>query len=83
MLTAILRKGRQATDKMMSVQVYIFRYQVHIQRPNGLVVKASVIRVNDPGDQGSDPDGVKILIFQISIPLRSWDVLGYIATHLG
>ncbi len=83
MLTAILRKGRPATDKMMSVQVYIFRFHFHIQHPKGLAVKALVIRVNDPGDQGSDPDGIKILIFQISIPLRFWDVLGYIATHLG
>ncbi len=80
---AILRKGRPATDKMMSVQVYIFRDHVHIQRPNGLAVKASVILVNDPGDQGLDPDGVKILIFQILLPLRFWDVLGYISTHLG
>ena len=66
---AILTKSHPATDKMMSVQVYIFRYRVHIQRPNGLAVKASVIRVNDIGDQGSDPGGVKILIFQISSPL--------------
>ena len=68
---------------MMSIQVYVLRYHVHIQRPNGLAVKASGIRVNDPGDQGFDPDGAKILIFQILIPLRFWDVLGYIATHLG
>ena len=28
------------TDKMMSDQVYIFRYHVQIQRPDGLAVKA-------------------------------------------
>ena len=57
------------TENYRSVQVYIFRYRVHIQRPNDLAVKASGIRVNDPGDQGSDPGGVNFLIFQISIPL--------------
>ena len=66
---AILTKSHPATDKMMSVQVYIFRFRVHFQRPNGLAVKASVIRVNDIGDLGSDPGGVKFLIFQISSPL--------------
>ena len=35
------------TDKMMAVQVYIFRYCVHTQRPNGLAVKAFGIRVHD------------------------------------
>ncbi len=40
----------------------------------------SGIRVNDTGDQGSDPGGVKILIFHISIHLRFWDVLGFIHT---
>jgi hypothetical protein len=71
------------TENERAFRVYIFRYRVHIQGPNSLAVKASGIRVNDPGDQGSDHGGVKILIliFQISIPLRGWDVLGYIDTH--
>ncbi len=71
------------TENERAVQVYIFRYRVRIQGPRSLVVKVSGIRVNDTGDQGSDHGGVKILIFQISLPLRFWDVLGYIATHLG
>ena len=40
-----------------------------------------MVSVYDSTDLGSDPDGVKILIFQISIPWRFWDVLGYIDTH--
>ncbi len=69
------------TENYRAVQVYFFRFRAHIQRPIGLAVKASGIRVNDTGDQGSDPGGVKILIFEISIPGRFWDVLGYIDTH--
>ncbi len=75
------------TENKRAVQVYIFRYCVHIQHPHSLAVKVSRIRVNDTcdqgSDQGSDPGGVKILIFQMLIPLRFWDVLGYIDTHLG
>ena len=67
---------------MMPVQVYIFRFEQQITSQDDLAVKASGIRVNDPGDLGSDPGGVRFLIFQISIPLRFWDVLGYIDTHL-
>ena len=66
---AILTKSHPATDKMMSVQVYIFRFRVHFQRPNGLAVKAYGNPSYDPGDQGSDPGGVKFFIFQISSPL--------------
>ncbi len=46
-------------------------------------LSSGMITVYDSADLGSDPDGVKILIFQISIPWRFWDVLGYIDTHLG
>ncbi len=69
------------TENKWAVQVYIFRYREHMQRPHNLAVKMSDVRVNYPGDQGSDPGGVKILIFQISIPFRVWDALGYIDTH--
>ncbi len=44
---------------------------------------SGMITIYDSADLGSDPDGVKILIFQIPIPWRFWDVLGYIDTHLG
>ncbi len=69
------------TENERAVQVYIFRFRLHIQGQNSLAVKASGIRVNDPEDQGSEPGGFKILIFQISITLRFWDVLGYIDTY--
>ncbi len=58
---------------MMSDQVYIFKYHVHIQRPDGLAVKASGILVNDPGDVGSIPGKVKFLNFQ---NFNSYEVLG-------
>ncbi len=44
---------------------------------------SGMITVYDLADLGSDPDGVKILSFQILLPWRFWDVLGYIDTHLG
>ena len=66
---AIFTKSHPATDKMMSVQVYIFRFRLHFQRLTGLAVKAFGNPSYDPGDQGSDPGGVKFLIFQISSPL--------------
>jgi hypothetical protein len=71
------------TDKMMSVQVYTFRYRVHIQRPNGLAVKASGIRVYDLWDLGSIPEKVIFLKFWISLPMIFSHVLGHIYTHLG
>ncbi len=37
---------------------------------------SGMITVYDSADLGSDPDGVKILIFQISIPWRFWQLLG-------
>ncbi len=64
MLTAILTKCHPATDKTISVQVYIFRFGLHIQGSCGQVVEASGIRVNDPGDVGSIPENVIFLNFQ-------------------
>ena len=69
------------TDKMMSVQVYTFKYCVHRQRPNGLAVKAFGIRVHDLWDLGSIPEKVIFLKFWISSPLMFSCVLGHIYTH--
>jgi hypothetical protein len=37
---------------------------------------SGMITVYDSADLGSDRDRVKILIFQISIPWRFWDIWG-------
>ncbi len=70
------------TDKTMSDQVDKTSFGQQITSQIGLVVKVTM-RHRQQQDPWFDSWGVKILIFQILIPLRFWDILGYIDTHLG